>query len=404
MNKKRILSSIITFLLVLMPIIGINQSAYAEQNYLNLKVRRQLNLQTANVLFGLQNLKLTNVATATYSALPTDPGVRFTLTTGIQTLVMPTAVGQNGKLFYVLDAGVAGSYTKTIDGLGSQTVGGNATWSITKTGGAILFRSNNANWEILWDDSSAVVGTAAGNGVYTGNNVFRTGTLAIENGATFTGALTSSSGTLAGTWGGTPTINTVWTFSNAPVFSGAASFTGSPVFSVGTPAFQNGANLGTGTFSGNATLSGNLTLSGANTLSGINTFSNATNLVRGSLYVKQGAPTAETGAATVTAAKILTRIITITHTTGADVDLTMDTGANLDTALTSMAAHDSIDFTVINPSAAVADTATIIAADGVTIVGDPIVQSAHSTSTRLNSATFRLRKTGVATYVVYRVS
>ena len=40
------------------------------------------------------------------------------------------------------------------------------------------------------------------------------------------------------------------------------------------------------------------------------------------VYVKQPAPTAETGVATITAADILTKIVTISHTTGATVALT----------------------------------------------------------------------------------
>lgn len=72
----------------------------------------------------------------------------------------------------------------------------------------------------------------------------------LDGAQTFTGTLTSSGGTLAGTWAGTPT------------FSGAVSFTGSPSFTTGTPSFGNGASLA-GTFSGTPTFSGAVTFSGS---------------------------------------------------------------------------------------------------------------------------------------------
>lgn len=74
-----------------------------------------------------------------------------------------------------------------------------------------------------------------------------------RTGGTVTGALTSSGGSLAGTWTGTPTISTVWTFSGVPVFSGATSFTGAPVFS-GAASFTS-----TPVFSGAGTVTGSLT-------------------------------------------------------------------------------------------------------------------------------------------------
>ena len=127
-------------------------------------------------------------------------------------------------------------------------------------------------------------------------------------------------------------------------------------------------------------------------------------LHRGTLYQAQGAPTAETGAATITAADLESRIITITQSTGSDVALTVDTGTAMDTALTNAAIGDSFDWYVINLSAALADTATVTTASGHTLVGEMTVESAHADSEFQSSAHFTSRKTAANTWITYRLS
>ena len=118
----------------------------------------------------------------------------------------------------------------------------------------------------------------------------------------------------------------------------------------------------------------------------------------------QGDPTALTGADTVDVAGMLTKIVTLTQSTGATVALTLDTGTLVD-AGGSFAVDSSFDWTIINLSAAAADTGTLTAADGHTIVGNPIVQSADATTGGIygNSAVFRTRKTAANTFVTYRI-
>lgn len=125
------------------------------------------------------------------------------------------------------------------------------------------------------------------------------------------------------------------------------------------------------------------------------------------VYVKQPAPTAETGVATITAADILTKIVTISHTTGATVALTLDTGAAMDTALTNALGTDiAIEWSVINTSAAAADTATITASSGHTLVGLGVVASAHASTGVLygNAARFLSRRTAANTWITYRIA
>jgi len=122
--------------------------------------------------------------------------------------------------------------------------------------------------------------------------------------------------------------------------------------------------------------------------------------------VKQPTPTAETTAVTLTIAKLLTGIITATHTAGATQAYTLPTGALTD-AWPAFGINDYFDWYLINLSAAAADTVTVTAAaTGHTIVGNPIVQSAHSSTGGVmgNSAGFRTRKTAAATFVSYRIN
>lgn len=109
----------------------------------------------------------------------------------------------------------------------------------------------------------------------------------------------------------------------------------------------------------------------------------------------QPTPTAETATTqTWLAAELLTGIITSTQT-GA-VTATLDTGANLDTALTGAINNDSIDYAIVNLGSA-SGAVTVTASSGHTIVGNPVVAIA-------TSATFRSRRTGTNTWVCYRLN
>jgi len=124
-------------------------------------------------------------------------------------------------------------------------------------------------------------------------------------------------------------------------------------------------------------------------------------------FKAQPAPTVKTVANTMTIAELLTKIINATPTaTGATAAYTLPTGALIDAAGLGMEVDDSFDWTIINNALAAADTITVTAATGHTIVGGPIVQSLHATTGGITgySATFRTRKTAADTYVTYRVA
>ena len=119
----------------------------------------------------------------------------------------------------------------------------------------------------------------------------------------------------------------------------------------------------------------------------------------------QVTPTAKTVAVTLTIAELLTGIITGTHAAGATQAYTLPTGTLCDAGAT-FAVDTCIDWSLINLSAAAIDTITVTAGADHTIVGNPIVQSSHSTTGGIygNSAIFRTRKTVANTFITYRVA
>jgi hypothetical protein len=118
----------------------------------------------------------------------------------------------------------------------------------------------------------------------------------------------------------------------------------------------------------------------------------------------QPTPTAKTVAVTLTAAELLTGIITGTHAAGATQAYTLPTGTLLDAAA-SFDVNEYFDWTLINLSAAAADTITVTAGAGHTVEGTMICQSAHSTTGLIhgNALSLRTRKTAANTFVTYRL-
>jgi hypothetical protein len=116
------------------------------------------------------------------------------------------------------------------------------------------------------------------------------------------------------------------------------------------------------------------------------------NLGEANLFV-QGAPTALTAAATLTAAQLSAGLFTYT---GAAVDLTLPTVALLEADVSSAEkVNSAFQFTIINTGAT--NAATVVVGTGWTIVGAAAVAAA-------TSARFLARKTGTGTWTLYRVA
>lgn len=117
------------------------------------------------------------------------------------------------------------------------------------------------------------------------------------------------------------------------------------------------------------------------------------------LYEVQPTPTAKNSAATLTAAELLTYIITSAPT--AAINLTLPTGTLTDTAIQGASVvspnNTAFDWSIINTSSTVGATVTLLAGTAHTIVGSATV--AIGTSAR-----FRTRKTATNTFVTYRLA
>jgi len=117
---------------------------------------------------------------------------------------------------------------------------------------------------------------------------------------------------------------------------------------------------------------------------------------------QQPAPTAMTVTANITTAGLLSGLIVGTHAAGATQTYTLPTGALMDAAF-ELDIDESVDWSLINASAAAADTITLAAAaSGHTIVGAVVVVSANGAPD--NTATYRTRKTAADTFVTYRIA
>ena len=116
------------------------------------------------------------------------------------------------------------------------------------------------------------------------------------------------------------------------------------------------------------------------------------NIGEATLFV-QGAPTALTAAATLTAAQLSNGLFTYD---GAAVNLTLPTVALLEADVSSASkVNAAFEFIIINIGAT--NAATVVVGTGWTIVGAAAVAAA-------SSARFRARKTGDTTWTCYRVA
>ncbi len=125
--------------------------------------------------------------------------------------------------------------------------------------------------------------------------------------------------------------------------------------------------------------------------------------VRGVLTGLQGAPTAKTVTSAITAAELLTGIITTTGATAPSIHQ-LPTGTLLAAQFPGIAVGDCFDFTIINTGTGASDDATITVNTDVTIVGNPTVGSLTDATIISGSGRFRARYTAANTFVVYRLS
>lgn len=124
---------------------------------------------------------------------------------------------------------------------------------------------------------------------------------------------------------------------------------------------------------------------------------------RGTRLLSQGAPAAKTVSATLTAAEVLTGIITVNQGAAGASALQLPLATAMDTALPDSAAGDAFDFSVINISTVAAEAASVTTNTGWTLVGD-MDFAANSAITTKSAGRLRARKTGTGAWVLYRLS
>lgn len=116
-------------------------------------------------------------------------------------------------------------------------------------------------------------------------------------------------------------------------------------------------------------------------------------------FVAQPAPaTVAAGDATLTTAQLATKIILGSPGTAAAA-YTLPTGALMDAAFSSMPNNTAFDFSVVNVDGSSSGVITMTAGTGWTIVGLATVVATAGTA-----QTFRARKTGTATWTLYRIA
>lgn len=125
-------------------------------------------------------------------------------------------------------------------------------------------------------------------------------------------------------------------------------------------------------------------------------------LMRGRASVKQGAATAKTVSATLTAAEVLAGIITVNQGAGATSALQLPLATGMDTALPDFAVDDAIDISVINISTVDAEDASVTTNTGWTLTGSMDFHAYSAAGSLNSSGILRLRKTGTGTWTAYR--
>ena len=125
---------------------------------------------------------------------------------------------------------------------------------------------------------------------------------------------------------------------------------------------------------------------------------------RGALLVMQVTPTAKTVAVTLTAAELLTGIITAAQGGGAAANYQLPTASSFQAALpNNIADDDAFDFFLVNISTNAAEDITITTNTNWTLVGNMTVAS-NAAATDKSSGMFRAFRTSSGNYTLIRLA
>ena len=143
----------------------------------------------------------------TYTLTASDAYVICTTSSAAFTLTLPTAVGLAGKQYIIQKISGATDFNiLSIDGAGSETVGGETTIKLFGAGESVTIISDGTNWSILnWSESELMDWTMTSNittSAAVGKITFKNGFMHVKSGhmlVTGTGAATPATVTLPGT-------------------------------------------------------------------------------------------------------------------------------------------------------------------------------------------------------------
>jgi hypothetical protein len=380
-------------------------------------------LSTVNLTSNVGSTILPVANGGTGVAALADKAVLITQDSGTDT-VAAAAMSTNGQ---ILIGGSSGPAVATI------TAGTNMT--VTNADGAITLASSigtiSADLDMQNYDIDLGTGWLSGDGTHEGVNIDSSGKVFIGS-ATPTGYFTSdlnvnSSISLGATNGSTAQSITLkpCTSGSSPTFtisgsaaSGTGNAGGAVVVNAGAGDTNgNGGNLEVraGLKAGSGTDGSVLIRTGSSgTITTAVTVDNSQNatfaagiIQRGDagIVLHQNTPaTTDDGTAVVSAANVLTGIVTCTPT--ADRSKATDTAANYISTLGLAADDDAFDFSVINLATDGTSFVTITAGTGVTLVGAAIISAQDAAEDAFTSGVgrFRIRRTGSAAVSVYRIA
>ncbi len=210
---------------------------------------------------------------------------------------------------------------------------------------------------------------------------------------TVTGGTSSTSGTAGGAVGlagGTPGATGV---GGAVTIAGAAG--GATSGAGGAVSITGGAGTAGNSNGGSLVIAGGA-LQGSGLAGMI--------IERSAKLVKQGAATAKTVSATLTAAEVLAAIITVNQGGAGASALQLPLATAMDTALPASLAGDAFDFSVINISVVDAEDASLTTNTGWTLVGNMDIPAYSAAGSLNSSGRFRAAKTGTGAWTLFRLS
>lgn len=336
-------------------------------------------------------------STVDSTALPPTPEVQtLSTSTADGTLYVTALLDSGGKPIALTSQMVSAASSA---GVFSSITGNDASLDIAgqaaAQGGAVVVTGGASSTSANAGGAVSLVG-GAGGATGIGGAVSMTG--AAGKGGAVGGVATVTAGAGQGTGNGAA-ASLIGGASGAGATGngGAANVTGGAAASTngsgGAVTLTSGASTGTGAGASVFLVPGAVSTGAAGGV-----------FTRGVPIVPQGAPTALSGAATLTAAQVLSGILVSTTNAGAGVAYQMPTGTDLQNTMPAdLAAGDAFDFYIINASANAADIITLTVNTDVTIVGQATVQ-ANNAATTSPSAKWRARKTGDHVFVVYRLA